>query len=187
MKIGIISDTHGCLETWQNVFSRYFADADLIIHAGDVLYHGPRNAIPKEYNPKQLAEVLNRCPIPMAIACGNCDAEIDGMILNWPVQSPYVYMVLEGLRIIVNHGHHLTETTLREKARQFQVNLFITGHTHVAALEKQGNILFLNPGSPAMSKRPDGRGTVAILQDGFVQILAVDTGEILMEETCTII
>ncbi|HWR39852.1 MAG TPA: phosphodiesterase [Patescibacteria group bacterium] len=187
MKIGITSDTHGCLQTWESIYNRFFNDADLIIHAGDVLYHGPRNAIPAEYNPKQLAETLNQCPIPLVIACGNCDAEIDGMILNWPVQSPYASLRLEGLSIMVNHGHHLTDLSRIDMAKRFKSRLFITGHSHVASLEKQDGVVYLNPGSPGLSKRSDHKGTIALLTDGRVQILDINTGEVLMEETCTII
>ncbi len=182
LKIGIVSDTHGCLATWEMIYSRYFFDTDLIIHAGDVLYHGPRNAIPAEYNPKQLAQVLNECPKPIVVACGNCDAEVDSMVLNIPIQSPYAYLLLADIPIIVNHGHALAEDVKRETAAKFKAKMYITGHTHLAVLEKQNGIIYLNPGSPAMSKRPDGRGTIAKLCDRTIQILDVATGETLVSE-----
>ncbi|HWR44797.1 phosphodiesterase [Sporomusa sp.] len=182
MKVGIISDTHGCLETWQEVFNRYFHDADLIIHAGDVLYHGPRNVIPAEYNPKQLAEVLNSCPVPIVTACGNCDAEVDGMVLKLPIQSPYTYLMLNGLRIVVTHGHNLTDEARQEIAIRLKADIFITGHTHIAAMEKNNGIIYLNPGSPGMTKRPDGRGTIAWIKDNKVEILDITTGQPLISE-----
>lgn len=182
MKIGIISDTHGCLETWEKVFNAYFQDADLIIHAGDVLYHGPRNDIPAEYNPKHLAETINNCPVPIVTACGNCDAEVDGMVLKLPVQSPYSYLMLNGLRIVVTHGHNLTNEAKQELAQRLKANIFITGHTHVAALEKLNEIIYLNPGSPGMSKRPDGRGTIAWINHNKVEILEIATGQPLRSE-----
>lgn len=183
MKIGIISDTHGCARTWDKVYNHYFLGYELIIHAGDILYHGPRNDVPEEYNPKQLAELLNACPIPMIVSSGNCDADVDGMVLTMPIQSPYAYLVIEGVPIVVNHGHTLTEQTRREMAEQFKVNLFITGHTHVALLEKHNGIIYLNPGSPAMSKRADKRGTIARLVDHTIEVLDVETGQVLMTET----
>ncbi|CQR74562.1 Phosphodiesterase YfcE [Sporomusa ovata DSM 2662] len=182
MKIGIISDTHGCLETWEQVFHAYFQDSDLIIHAGDVLYHGPRNAIPAEYNPKQLAEVLNNCPVPIVTACGNCDAEVDSMVLTLPIQSPYSYLLLNGLRIVVTHGHNLTDDAKRELAERLKANIFITGHTHIATLEKLDGIIYLNPGSPGMTKRPDGHGTIAWINDNKVEILEIATGQPLISE-----
>ena len=182
MKIGIISDTHGCARTWEKVYNRYFIGCELIIHAGDILYHGPRNDIPEEYNPKQLIESLNACSIPMIVASGNCDADVDGMVLTMPIQSPYAYIMIEGVPIVVNHGHNLTEQTKQEMAVKFKAALFITGHTHVALLEKHNGIIYLNPGSPAMSKRADKRGTIARLIDHVIEVLDVETGEVLMSE-----
>ncbi|SMC55857.1 phosphodiesterase [Sporomusa malonica] len=182
MKVGIISDTHGCLETWQTVFNRYFQDADLIIHAGDVLYHGPRNAIPSEYNPKQLAESLNNCPVPIVTACGNCDSEVDGMVLKLPIQSPYTYLLLNGLKIVVTHGHNLTEETRQDLAKRLKADIFITGHTHIAVMEKIDGIIYLNPGSPGMTKRPDGRSTIAWINENKVEILDIVTGQPLVSE-----
>ncbi|WP_425061023.1 Phosphodiesterase YfcE [Sporomusa carbonis] len=183
MKVGIISDTHGCLETWQKVFDQYFHDTDLIIHAGDVLYHGPRNAIPAEYNPKQLAEKLNNCPVPIVTACGNCDTEVDGMVLTLPVQSPYTYLMLNGYRIVVTHGHNLSEEAKQDMAKRLKADMFITGHTHVAVMEKIDGIIYLNPGSPGMTKRPDGRGTVAWINENKVEILDIATGQIIVSES----
>ena len=182
MKIGIISDTHGCARTWEKVYNSYFMGCELIIHAGDILYHGPRNDIPAEYNPKQLTEMLNDCSIPMIVAAGNCDADVDGMVLTMPIQSPYAYIMIEGVPIVVNHGHNLTEQTKQEMAVKFKAALFITGHTHVALLEKHNGIIYLNPGSPAMSKRADKRGTIARLIDHVVEVLDVETGKVLMSE-----
>ncbi|WP_378952178.1 phosphodiesterase [Pelosinus sp. sgz500959] len=182
MNIGIISDTHGCAETWEKVYTRYFMECELIIHAGDILYHGPRNDIPLEYNPKKLAESLNSCSVPIIVASGNCDADVDGMVLTMPIQSPYAYIMIEGIPIVVNHGHTLTEQTQQEMAAKFKAALFITGHTHIPSLEKRNGIIYLNPGSPAMSKRPDKRGTIARLIDRTIEVLDVATGQLLMSE-----
>lgn len=184
MKIGVISDTHGCPDTWRKVFERYFRDADLIIHAGDVLYHGPRNAIPAEYDPKALAEELNRCPVPILAARGNCDAEVDDMVLDVPVQAPYVYAMLEGLGVVVNHGHTLDETAMVRLARKMKAGLLVFGHSHVPHLVKRDGVVLLNPGAPAqsMSKRSDKRGTIGVINGGAVQILAVDNGDVLARE-----
>ena len=83
MKIGIISDTHGCHERFSLAFDKYFKDADMIIHAGDVLYHGPRNPMLSNYNPAKLAEKLNSCSMPVVICRGNCDSEVDQMVLDF--------------------------------------------------------------------------------------------------------
>jgi putative phosphoesterase len=182
MKIGVISDTHGCAETWLKVCKRFFNDVDFIIHAGDVLYHGPRNNIPAEYNPKLLAELINNSPIPIIAACGNCDAEVDGMVLDIPIQSPYCHIMLNQIKILVNHGHRLTEAEQMEMAKRYKAMIMITGHTHVAELEKNNGIVFLNPGSPGMSKRQDGRGTIAIIGQDYVELFDIDSGEVLMAQ-----
>jgi putative phosphoesterase len=177
MKIGIVSDTHGCLDAWKSVYSRYLSDADLIIHAGDLLYHGPRNAIPAEYNPKGLAEEFNRCPVPIVAACGNCDSEVDSMVIDFPIQSPYAHLFVEGKRIIVNHGHLLTDETRKETAARFRADIFITGHTHIPELAAVNGTIFLNPGSPGMSKRPDKMGTIALFENGVIRIVGIPVGE----------
>ena len=182
MKIGIVSDTHGCAATWRKIYNRYFCDMDVIIHAGDVLYHGPRNVIPDEYDPKALAEELNNCPIPIVAACGNCDAEVDGMVLNIPIQSPYTYLRLENVSVLVNHGHNLSDDAKHALAEKMRVSLFVTGHTHVAALTKQNGCIFLNPGSPAMSKRPDGVGTIARMIGSRIEVLDIESGKVLLAE-----
>ncbi|MDD4600589.1 Phosphodiesterase YfcE [bioreactor metagenome] len=182
MKIGIVSDTHGCSSTWKKLYNNFFSDVDLIIHAGDVLYHGPRNNIPSEYNPKELAELLNSCPTPIIAACGNCDAEVDSMVLDIPIQAPYAYMHLQNLRIIVTHGHNLTEERKKTLATKYKVNLFITGHTHIATLDKYKSTIFLNPGSPVMTKRLDKRNTIAILSDEKITVFDVNTKEELISE-----
>lgn len=184
MKIGVISDTHGCFTTWKKVFDQYFYDADLIIHAGDVLYHGPRNTIPDEYNPKALAEELNHCKVPIVAAAGNCDAEVDGMVLNTPIHAPYAHLFINQYRIIVNHGQHLNQKAQTELAERFRAALLITGHTHIPVLHKDSNgILYLNPGSPGMSKSSDGHGTIALIENRHIKIIDIETATTIAAET----
>lgn len=180
MKIGIISDTHGCAERWQLAFNKFFHDADLILHAGDILYHGPRNPMLEDYNPALLAERLNECPIPVVIAKGNCDAEVDTLVIDMPIEAPYSHIMAEGRRIIVTHGHRESEEQREKQAQQFKADLVVTGHTHITVLEKRGNTVFLNPGSPSLSKRDDGKATIAVATDNKIEIFDVDTGAVLM-------
>lgn len=181
MKIGIISDTHGCHERWSLAYDKYFKDADMIIHAGDVLYHGPRNPMLADYNPAVLAEKINACPMPVVICRGNCDSEVDTLVINAPIQAPYTYVVAEGLKIVTTHGHYVETDADKDKmAAALKADLFISGHVHINVLEKRGNTVFLNPGSPSLSKRKDGRQTAAVLQDGRITIYDIDTDEELM-------
>ena len=93
MKIGVISDTHGHEMRWAKAYEKFFKDADMILHAGDVLYHGPRNPMLEDYNPAGLAQRINDCPIPVVIAKGNCDSEVDQMVIALPIQAPYAYVM----------------------------------------------------------------------------------------------
>ena len=184
MKIGIISDTHGHEGAWQTAFDKAFHDADMILHAGDVLYHGPRNPMKADYNPAGLAERINKCTVPVIIAKGNCDSAVDASCLELPVQAPYAYVVYEGLRIIVTHGDTvMTDEEKDSMAAHLKADLFISGHIHTTVLEKRGNTVFLNPGSAALSKREDGRNTYAVLENRTIRIYDIDTDEVLMQHT----
>lgn len=184
MKIGIISDTHGHEGAWQTAFDKAFHDADMILHAGDVLYHGPRNPMKADYNPAGLVGKINNCPVPVIIAKGNCDSSVDASCLELPVQAPYAYVVYEGLRIIVTHGDSVMTDEEKDKmAAHLKADLFISGHIHTTVLEKRGNTVFLNPGSAALSKREDGRNTYAVLEDRTIRIYDIDTDEVLMQYT----
>ncbi|MCL4516956.1 MAG: phosphodiesterase [Firmicutes bacterium] len=174
MKIGVISDTHGSLAAWEEAFANWFSDADLIIHAGDIFYHGPRNPLPAGHDPMGLAKVLNQCRVPLIFARGNCEAQIDLDILSWPVQNAYAFVQWEGLRILVDHMADLAGAEAPEMARRFGAHLLIAGHTHQAYLERRGDLILLNPGSPALSKLPGKEQTITLVTDGAVQIIDVE-------------
>lgn len=180
MKIGIISDTHGCADRWQLAYEKFFQDADLILHAGDILYHGPRNPMLEDYNPALLAERLNVCPVPLVLVKGNCDAEVDTLVIQTPIEAPYSHILAGGRRILVTHGHRESEKQREIQAQAGKVDLIVTGHTHIPVLEKKSGIVFLNPGSPSLSKRTDGRATVAVALDNRIDIFDIDTGEIVL-------
>lgn len=180
MRIGIISDTHGSLSSWQKVMSTLFQDVDLIIHAGDLLYHGPRNPLPEDYQPRGLAEAVNNLSVPFVIAQGNCDAEVDQMMINWPLLAPYAFLQIENLRILVNHGHRLSAAEREAQAHRFKVQLFVFGHTHIPLLEKKEDIIYLNPGSPSLPKE-NWEPTAAFLENDVVRIIGIDSGNCLQE------
>ncbi len=180
MKIGIVSDSHGSAEAWETVMSKFFQDCGLIIHAGDVLYHGPRNPLPAGYAPPKLAELLNNCPVPVIFVRGNCDAEIDSVLLRYPVQSPYAVLHLDGRFVLVTHGTELDAGMKAELARRYKADLFISGHTHLPALEKSDRTVFLNPGSCALPKSDEGP-TAAVWEAGRIAVLNVNDGRVVKE------
>ncbi|MCL6638875.1 MAG: phosphodiesterase [Firmicutes bacterium] len=182
MKIGIISDTHGDARSWQKVMAGPFKDARLLIHAGDILYHGPRNPVIAGYDPPALAALINGCPVPVLFARGNCDAAVDQLVLEYPVQAPYVFLQIGNFRIMAHHGDGLDRAEILRLARRYQADLFISGHTHVPLLEQEGEVVLLNPGSPSLPKG-DGRASVALLEcgEGFfdVKVIYFEDGAVL--------
>ena len=103
MKIGVMSDTHGSLTYFEKALD-VLSDCDVLIHGGDILYHGPRNDIPEGYNPKGLISKINSLD-NIIIARGNCDADVDQMVINHPIQSPYVMSQFGETRIVTTHGY----------------------------------------------------------------------------------
>jgi putative phosphoesterase len=151
MKLLICSDIHGDLSAMQNVLAAYKAEgADKILILGDLLYHGPRNDLPCGYNPKGVIELLNANRDIIMTVRGNCDTEVDQMVLSFPIMADYIYLSMDGLSVFATHGHHFnTETPppLREG------EILLHGHTHVLKSVEFGNKNFyLNPGSAALPK-----------------------------------
>lgn len=182
MKIGIISDTHGMYESWRSVYVKFLHDCDCLLHAGDILYHGPRNPVLKEYNPAKLAEDLNSLPQTILFAHGNCDAEVDNMIIQHPIQSPYTTAYLNGKLTIISHGHYFDAAEeIKAVAKRFKAGVFVYGHIHLPVLETIDGITYLNPGSPALSKLENRRGTFALWDNNSVSIRYCDNGEIIKQ------
>ncbi|ABO49277.1 phosphodiesterase, MJ0936 family [Desulforamulus reducens MI-1] len=177
MRIGIISDTHGSLFYFKKALNT-LGGCDYIIHGGDVLYHGPRNPLPEGYSPKELAEKINGMK-NIIIARGNCDADVDQMVLQHPIQSPYVFLQLGGLKILVSHGYTRDKKEYIKMARDYGADLFIYGHTHVKELNQDENLIVLNPGSTALPK--DGIHSVAVIDDGNIQLINMENQEVIKE------
>jgi putative phosphoesterase len=182
VKIGVVSDTHGSLTAWQKALDGPLRDADLILHAGDVLYHGPRNPFPQEYKPAELAVAINNCPIPLLIARGNCDTEVDQAVLSIPLQSPYLLIQEGGKRIMVTHGHAASLDEQIRWAARCGVHLLITGHTHIPALKRFDSVLHLNPGSLALPKQAEPIPTLALIEGKRVQVVELESGREIIKE-----
>jgi putative phosphoesterase len=174
LKIGVISDTHGSVTAWQKA-SLYLETVDLIIHCGDVLYHGPRNPLPEGYAPTELAQAINRTAQPLIFAQGNCDAEVDQLLVNFPIQTPYAQVFTPRWQILVHHGHHLNSMELPTWTHSY--NLVISGHTHLPGISQQGHQFLLNPGSPALPKNVAQTPSIALLDDSGILLINLVTGE----------
>lgn len=182
MKIGIISDTHGDAPAWQQAEANLRKEGvDLLLHAGDVLYHGPRNPLVPGYDPARLAELLNKCPFPLLIARGNCDAQIDEELVKFPFQN-YILFQAGHLRILAHHGHLWPSERALLFAQSYGAKLCVSGHTHEASLVKEKGVTLFNPGSCSLPKGKFGP-TFALLTGQKIRLLDLFTGEALKEET----
>lgn len=179
MKLFIISDTHGSLAAFEKALEAFKREqADFIIHCGDYLNHGPRNAIPFGYDTKALAEKLNEYKDRIISVRGNCDSEVDQMLLQFPCLESFTRIFIptqtETYCCFVHHGHLFTEKTLPEIA---QKTIYISGHTHIPVLEKKEKAAFLNPGSISIPKQESLPGYGIIEQKDNHIALALKTLE----------
>lgn len=175
MKIGVISDTHGSLHFFEKAMD-ILKDCDRIIHAGDVLYHGPRNDLPGGYDPKGLAEKINTLS-NIYIARGNCDSDVDQMVINHPLQTPGVLIEFNQKKFFVLHGYTDSKLSMIYKAKEINADFLILGHTHVKELFKDESLIVLNPGSTSLPK--DGTRSCAIIDSKKIELWDIETKSIL--------
>lgn len=183
MRIGVISDTHGNITAFRKALP-HFEGVEMILHAGDVLYHPPRLPCSEGYDIPAFVEALNGLATPVIIAQGNCDPQVYEELLQMPVQSPYAYVSVNNLNILVNHGHTLTRAAMIDLARRYRADYFIFGHTHIPVLEAAGGCILINPGSPAIPKyEVNGRlvPTVGLVTDSGARIIDIETGASIFE------
>lgn len=167
MRIGVISDTHGSFY-WAKKAIEYLSDCDYIIHCGDVLYHGPRNDLPEDYNPRKLAEFLSEQENIYYIK-GNCDSDVDEMVIGYDLQSKSRILEIGNDKIYAIHGYEETCEDRMSKAKEVDANILITGHSHVKLLKKENGLIILNPGSTSIPK--DGSNSLAIIEDDNISLV----------------
>lgn len=151
MKLLICSDIHGDYDCARAVLDAYEREgADKILILGDILYHGPRNNLPDGYSPKEVIELLNSSRDNILAVRGNCDTEVDQMVLDFPILADYIYLSLDGLSVFATHGHkYNTETPPPLRKGE----ILLHGHTHIPVSVEFGNgNLYLNPGSVSLPK-----------------------------------
>ncbi len=163
LKLLFASDLHGSAYYAEELERLIRAEApDKTILLGDLLYHGPRNELPRQYEPKRVTEILNRLKNQVLAVRGNCDAEVDQMVLEFPIMADYMALFLEGRMVFVTHGHLFNEEHLPNFGPG---DVLIHGHTHVRAAADRGSYFFLNPGSMALPKG-DGVPSWMLYEDG---------------------
>ena len=163
MKILVASDIHGDLKACEKVLEKFVEEkADRLLLLGDILYHGPRNDLPSGYAPKKVIELLNGMKDVILAVRGNCDTEVDQMVLQFPILADYIYIISGETEIFATHGHKFTPEDhpyLREGS------VFLSGHTHITVDEVREGIRYMNPGSPSIPKGGSDPSYI-IIEDG---------------------
>ena len=162
MKLMIASDIHGSSYYCRKMIDAYKREeAERLLLLGDILYHGPRNALPKDYNPKEVITMLNFLKQELLCVRWNCDTEVDQMVLGFPILADYCLLELDGHTIFASHGHRYNPQTpppLKDG------DILLNGHTHVPAIKNMDAYTYMNPGSVAIPK--DGSAHGYMLYDG---------------------
>ena len=150
MKIIIASDIHGSFYYVNRLIEEFNRlNCDKLILLGDILYHGPRNDLPREYNPKKVINLLNQLKDKILCVRGNCDAEVDSMVLAFPVLTPNRKIKVDGKVWHLTHGHKYNLSALPPMKAG---DILLHGHTHIPACETRDGITYLNPGSVSIPK-----------------------------------
>lgn len=161
MKWMIASDLHGSAYYCRAMVEAFRREgADRLVLLGDLLYHGPRNDLPREYAPKEVIPLLNAIGDRLLCVRGNCDSEVDQMVLDFPILADYALLPVGNRLIYLTHGHvyHLEHLPPLRPG-----DILLHGHTHVPAWEPfgEGN-LYLNPGSLAIPKAGSAHGYMTL-------------------------
>ncbi|QGU94407.1 phosphodiesterase [Clostridium bovifaecis] len=171
MKLFFISDIHGSIYYLNKAMEQCKKEEpDYIIILGDELYHGPRNPIPKEYNPEAVANLLNIYKDKIIAIRGNCDSEVDQMVLKYPIMSDYSMILYNGRRLFLTHGHIYNEENLPNISKG---DVLIYGHIHVPVAKEQEGIFIINPGSITLPKENTPH-CYAVLEEDIFRIKTLD-------------
>lgn len=178
MKLMFASDIHGSLPATERVLELFAqSGARWLVILGDILNHGPRNALPQGYAPAQVADRLNALASRIIAVRGNCDSEVDQMLLHFPITAPWQQVLMDNQRLFLTHGHlYGPENLLALNAG----DVLIYGHTHLPVAEKRGDIYHFNPGSVSI---PKGGFTASygILDDNVLSVMALNDQSIIAQ------
>ena len=178
MKLLIASDIHGsayfCLLLLDRIDEE---NPDKILLLGDILYHGPRNDLPKDYAPKKVIEMLNPLKDKLFCVRGNCDTEVDQMVLNFPILADYAVIPFGDKIIYATHGHKFNEELLPPLAKG---DILLNGHTHIPKCTEHPDYIYINPGSVSIPKE-DSVNSYMIAEKGELLWKNVETGDIYLK------
>lgn len=164
MKWLIASDLHGSEFYCREVLKAFEKEkAERLLLLGDILYHGPRNDLPKDYAPKAVIALLNERKEQILCVRGNCDAEVDQMVLEFPILADYAVLALENRLVYATHGHIYGEFNPPPLAKG---DILLCGHTHVPKCVEYETYVYMNPGSASLPKENSHHGYMT-LEDGL--------------------
>lgn len=166
MRLMIASDLHGSDYYTAQMLSAFEREgAEKLLLLGDILYHGPRNDLPREYAPKKVIERLNAISDRVVSVRGNCEAEVDQMVLHFPVLSDSCLLFCGGKTVFATHGHLFHEGNLPPLSKG---DVLLHGHTHIPALEIRENYIYMNPGSVSIPKENSPHSYMVLENDTFL-------------------
>lgn len=178
MKLLIASDIHGSLFYCDLMLKAFeYEKADKLLLLGDILYHGPRNDLPKDYNPKAVIEKLNSMSDKILCVRGNCDTEVDQMVLQFPVMADYGFLYVDGTEIYATHGHKYGE---HNPPACIKNAVLLGGHTHVPKCQEYDGYAYINPGSVSIPKENSPHSYI-VLEDNIFTWKDLETKEKYMD------
>lgn len=178
MKLMFASDIHGSLPATERVLSRFVqSGAQWLIVLGDVLNHGPRNALPEGYAPAQVAEKLNQYADKIIAVRGNCDSEVDQMLLHFPITTPWQQILLEKRRLFLTHGHLFGPDNLPPLSTG---DVLVYGHTHIPVAEQREGVVHFNPGSVSIPKGGNVP-SYGMLEDNLLSVIALNDQQVIAQ------
>lgn len=167
MKLMFASDLHGSATCCKEMIEVYQKEkAERLVLLGDLLYHGPRNDIPEGYEPKEVARMLNERKNELLCVRGNCDSEVDQMMLEFPILADYMTIFDRNRMFFITHGHKFNLETLPPIG---QNDILIHGHTHLYMVNQTQQCTYINPGSVTIPKNGNVRSYM-IYEDGVFSI-----------------
>ena len=166
MKLLIASDIHGAAGYCRQLLDAWDREgADRLLLLGDLLYHGPRNDLPPDYAPKEVIALLNARKNQIFCVRGNCDTEVDQMVLEFPVMAEYAILTAGTRMIFATHGHVFNEKNLPPLHKG---DILLHGHTHVPKCVAHENYIYMNPGSVSIPKENSYHGYMTWEGSDFV-------------------
>ena len=187
MKLMIASDIHGCAPACRRLMEAFEASgAERLILLGDLLYHGPRNDLPEGYDPKAVITMLTPYGDRLFCVRGNCDTEVDQMVLPFPILAETALLFVDGRTWFAAHGHRAgANPTAKDLPTLPAGSVVLTGHTHIPMLDRNtAGVLLLNPGSTSIPKGGFAP-SYALYEDGQFSVVSLNDAKVLMEADVT--